>query len=92
MAKNDLASLNKEIAELEAQLSEKRSQLENEREQQTREAYVLIDACKRAAEENLQQARQIADKFGVSFSWDFEYGMGGSYVPNEGWAPSSESC
>lgn len=45
------------------------------------EVYALISECE-----------QIATKNDVSFEFDFTYGMGGTYYPDDGWNPSSQSC
>lgn len=44
-------------------------------------AYALIEEC-----------QKIAKEAEVCFSFDLAYGMGGTYTPEEGWLPSSQSC
>lgn len=47
----------------------------------------------------IKQAEKIANEFGVDFSFDVAYGMGGTYYPeghkwakSVGWQASSHSC
>ena len=48
-----------------------------------KEAAEEIEKLKAEAEAKLKEATDIADKFGVAFSWDFAYGMGGYYQPSK---------
>lgn len=57
------------------------------------EAQEEINKLVARAYDAINQAEALADKFGISFSLDVAYGMGGTYDPEEGeWMSSSESC
>lgn len=56
------------------------------------EAMKRIEALKAEAETALREAQAIANEHNIIFSWDWSYGMGGSYHPDEGWISSSEQC
>lgn len=43
------------------------------------------------AERSVQEAEFVADKFGIGFSWDLAYGMGGWYESGS-WYSSSQDC
>lgn len=63
-----------------------------DKDEERKQALQKIEVLKNEAEEALRQATVIANEHQVPFSWDFAYGMGGSYHPDEGWVSSSEQC
>ena len=68
-----------------------------------KEAEAKINTLLAEADAKLAEAARIADEAGVDFYWSGpEYGMGGSYIPDEkasewgestsGWQASSNGC
>lgn len=56
----------------------------------SQEATQKISDLVKQARDLISQAEALADNHGLCFSWDLEYGMGGTYY-GEGW-DSSTSC
>jgi hypothetical protein len=64
------------------------------------EAVARISVLVGAAHENISEAENLADEFGLDFSFDLAYGMGGTYYGEghdyewveHGWNSSSQSC
>ena len=72
-----------------------------------REALKKINEKTNEADKLIEEATEIADQYGISFSFSVAYGMGGVYHPkkqqdnwetssfeddDEGWVSSSEMC
>ncbi len=50
-------------------------------QQELQDAYKLIEEKKNAAMALITEAQDVADKFGLEFSLEVSYGMGGTYHP-----------
>lgn len=67
---------------------------EEERQKASESISKILDA----AQQLIKIAESVADKYGVEFSWDLAYGMGGVYTPKTewsesgGWQSSSSMC
>jgi hypothetical protein len=74
-------------------------------EEEIKKANIELSCIVKQIEELTKQAEELADEFGLEFSLDTTYGMGGIYYGKgynernqctwcveEGWNPSSQNC